>query len=244
MNLNTKLSILQPLVIVSALTVALGMGIANAAGWLEVYGRPAGYPLAVVAIGCEVIAVLVLSASLQAGRKWLGFVVALCCAIVNVFGGHQFLDVHMQKNQAELSALILERQSFEQDAEAARLCVAEARKAGRSRTQNAARERLALQCQNDLEAARANLSRLPYPSEEPKTDGAILWALMILVEAIKILALFATTPAVAGSASSLTASARTLALRRHYPRDQKPQAQENLLSRAIRRYNAIAHPAI
>ena len=218
MNINTRLSPVQAGVVVATLAVALGMGIANAAGWVGVYGEPYAYPLALLALGCEVIAVLVLAASQEHSRARARFAVAGLCAVLNVYGGHQFLDLRERHALAQYSAVSEKRATLSRDVQSAAVCIERGVSPSRSRVQNAALAAAVDQCRNDKRAAQSELDALPYV-EPPKSGGLILWLLMIIAEFIKILAVYSVTsaPAVSQPARvvSISDAASALARKRH-----------------------------
>lgn len=226
MKITENLNLGQGCVALACLAVAVGMGAANASGWLMAYPK-AGWPLAIMAVGCEVIAVLVMAAGTEPQKAPARFGVAILCAVLNVYGGHQFLEVASQGRALEHAQALEKRQRLEQALSLASDCVDRASRPSASKTRNAASERLAVQCRADQRAARAALDSLPLPETPLKNDPAIMWVLMICVEAIKIFAVWSVTATgtaktVPAPVVSISESASKLAQRR-WSRPSRPQ---------------------
>ena len=223
-KITEKLNLGQGCVALACLAVAVGMGAANAAGWLLAYPK-AGWPLAIMAVGCEVIAVLVMASGASPERAPARFGVAILCAVLNVYGGHQFLTLASQGRYQEYRQSTDRRELLLADLQTARDCVDRVSRPSASKTRNAAAERLAERCRADQKAARAALDSLPLPETPVKHDPWIMWVLMVCVEAIKIFAVWSVTATGAAKTApapvvSISESASKLAQRRWRPLDQ------------------------
>jgi hypothetical protein len=168
------------------------MGAANAMGWVMAYPS-AGWPLAIMAIGCEVIAVFIMAAGTAPEKERARFGVAILCAVLNVYGGHQFLMLASQDRELEYRQATDARDRLLSDVQAARDCVDKVSQPSASKTKNAAAERLAAQCRADQKEAREKLDAVSLPEPPVKHDPAIMWVLMAFVELIKIFALWSVT---------------------------------------------------
>jgi hypothetical protein len=220
MKLNTGLGPLQWCVVGATLCVAIGMGAANAIGWVLSYGEPWGYPLAALAIGGEVIAVLVLSAGIDSSRARARVLIVVLCGVLNVYGGHQFLDLRERDEQARRAVAVERRAIVSRALQSAEDCISSNRVASRSNTLNASRERLLDQCRSARTEALVELETLPVILSEPAKKPWVLWGLMIVAEVIKALAVYSVaSPApIAGGAGQvvdISRAASLLARKRH-----------------------------